>query len=308
MKVLRLVAGLIVAAVGGMAGVAGPVQAQVSIMALVNDEPITSFDVKQRARLLALSGQGASEKKALEELIDERLQVQEATKRNVSVSESEVETAYAGIAQRSRITTGQLSQALQARGVNPSTLKDRIRAALAWRQVVQLRFRSTIQIREQDVVAALHKRPDDETAKAKAIEYDLKQVIFVLPDKASAAVKTQRRREAEALRSRFTSCANSLEIVKGLRDVAVKDVGKRSTTEMSKELAEKLAAVPIGRLTAPEADTDGVVMVAICDKREISGSSAAEAEVKSELMSEEGEILARRYIRDLRQDAVIEYR
>ncbi|MEZ5839298.1 MAG: SurA N-terminal domain-containing protein [Hyphomicrobiales bacterium] len=301
----RLATAVLIAAAAGTVAATGA-SAQVSIKALVNDEPITSFDVAQRSRLMALSGQGGSEKKALEELIDERLQVQEATRRNVAVSDSEVESAFSTIAQRSKISTAQLSQALRARGVDPSTLKDRIRAALAWRQVVQARFRATIQVREQDVVAALQKKGEEK--KIKATEFTLKQVIFVIPGNASGGLKEQRRREAEALRSRFSSCANSLEIVKGLRDVAVRDLGKRTSTELSPDMAKTLSETAVGKLTKPQVEPGGVNMIAVCDKKEIVSEAAAQDELKNEMMSEEGEILARRYIRDLRQDAVIEYR
>ncbi|HOV03088.1 MAG TPA: SurA N-terminal domain-containing protein [Kaistiaceae bacterium] len=293
-------------AVAAVALLPASASAQVTIKALVNDEPITSFDVGQRKRLLALSGESATDKKALDELIDERLQLQEATRRNVAISDAEVEGAYNSIAQRSKISAAQLSQALRSRGIDPSTLKDRIRASVAWRQVVQMRFRATIQVREQDIVAELQKKGDE--TKVKTTEFTLKQVIFVFPDKASNGVKEQRRREAEALRSRFTSCANSLEIVKGLRDVAVRDLGKRNGSELTPELAKSLEETAIGHLTKPQVEAGGVNLIAVCDKREIVSEAAAQDEVKSEMLTEQGEILARRYIRDLRQDAVIEYR
>ena len=297
---LAAAACLAVAAIALLPATAG---AQVTIKALVNDEPITSFDVGQRKRLLALSGESATDKKALDELIDERLQLQEAARRNVAISDAEVEGAYNSIAQRSKISAAQLSQALRSRGIDPSTLKDRIRASVAWRQVVQMRFRATIQVREQDIVAELQKKGDE--TKVKTTEFTL---IFVFPDNASNGIKEQRRREAEALRSRFTSCANSLEIVKGLRDVAVRDLGKRNGSELTPELAKSLEETAIGHLTKPQVEAGGVNLIAVCDKREIVSEAAAQDEVKSEMLTEQGEILARRYIRDLRQDAVIEYR
>ena len=49
-------------------------------------------------------------------------------------------------------------------------------------------------------------------------------------------------------------------------------------------------------------------MLGICAKTQIAGRSQATEEVREELGSERGQLLARRYLRDLRSDAVIEYR
>ncbi len=301
------VAALLAAAlVTGLAAVP-TASAQVYIKVLVNDEPITNYDIAQRAKLLRLSRAGGNvEKKATDELIDETLQMQEARRRNIAISENEVDSAFARIAQQSRVSTSQLAQGLRQRGIDPKTLKKRIRAALTWRSVVQTRFRATIQVREQDIVAALQKKADE--PKTKSIEARLKQVIFVYPASASNAVKNQRRREAEALRSRFASCETGIELVGNLRDVAVKDVGWRTSTEFPANLREALSTTEVGRLTKPTLSEQGVEMIAICEKRETDRDTAARAETQEELLNEEGQILARRYIRDLRQDAVIEYR
>ncbi len=49
-------------------------------------------------------------------------------------------------------------------------------------------------------------------------------------------------------------------------------------------------------------------MLVICNVREIASDAAALEEVRTEMMDKEGQLLARRYIRDLRQDAVIDIR
>ena len=63
----------------------GGAHAQSTIRVLVNDEPITSFDIKQRTRMLArLHASGKQgEKQAIDQLIEERLMLQEAKRRSV---------------------------------------------------------------------------------------------------------------------------------------------------------------------------------------------------------------------------------
>ena len=59
-------------------------------------QPITSFDVQQRAKMLRTFTRGQQgEKEALEQLIEERLMLQEAKRRNVDFSDAEVDAEFA---------------------------------------------------------------------------------------------------------------------------------------------------------------------------------------------------------------------
>ncbi len=53
---------------------------------------------------------------------------------------------------------------------------------------------------------------------------------------------------------------------------------------------------------------EGIQIVAVCAQNAIAGQTEAALEAREEISSERGQLLARRYLRDLRSDAVIEYR
>jgi peptidyl-prolyl cis-trans isomerase SurA len=274
----------------------------------VNGATITNFDIQTRAKLLQLQRIGAAQAKAQaeQELIDETLQIQEAKRLNIVAGESEVDAAMAQIASQSNASPARFESELRRVGVDPNTLRSRIRAALSWRNVIQARFRATINIREEDVVAAmLETQGQEKAAQDTVTEYTLQQIIFVTPENASQGVKNQRRNEAAALRSRFTSCGSSLDIARNLNSVVVKDAGRRFSADIPEALAKKLDETPTGKLTPPEIERDGVVMIAVCDKRQISGRGEASREVEDQLRSEEGQLMARGYIRDLRANATI---
>jgi peptidyl-prolyl cis-trans isomerase SurA len=74
------------------------------------------------------------------------------------------------------------------------------------------------------------------------------------------------------------------------------------------ELKAVLDALDVGGITEPATTSNGIEVIGICARRAITGRSEAEAEVREEISSERGQLLARRYLRDLRSDAVIEYR
>jgi peptidyl-prolyl cis-trans isomerase SurA len=139
----------------------------------------------------------------------------------------------------------------------------------------------------------------------KVREYTLQQVVFLLPDNAGGGLKSQKIREAEALRGRFTSCSSGINLTKGLRDVVVRDLGRRTATDLPVPMVKMLDETNVGRLTKPESNDDGVTMLAVCDKREVTGVSEEERSIENEMREEEGNLLARSYIRDLRANATI---
>lgn len=285
-----------------------PALAQSSIRILVNDEPITSYDIQQRTAMLRTFTQGREgEAAAIEQLIDEVLMMQEAERRSVTVSDAEVESEFAGRARAADLTTAQFAQAVRQAGFDPETFKDFLRARLAWQRIVQARFRATVDISDQEVTAALTGRETD-GPDAVATEYLLQQIIFVIPAGAGAAAEAQRRQEANAFRDAFTGCENSLAQAGGAVGIVVKPPMRREEGQLSAGLKEMLAALEVGGITEPDRVEEGIQLVAVCARNEIAGQTEAAVEVREELAAERGELLARRYLRDLRSDAVIEYR
>ena len=288
-----------------------PSVAQNAIKVLVNDEPITNFDIRERGKMLRVfTGGKQGEKQAIDQLIEERLMLQEAKRRNVEVGDAELEAEIGNRARSAKLTATQFLQALRQAGVDPETFKDFLRANLAWQQVVRARFRATINVTEQDVTAALTSRePADPAAEEQTVfEYRLQPIIFVMPSGANAATETARRREANAFRESFQGCEQSLTQAAGMSGVVVKPQVRREEGQLAPALKEMLAAQEVGGITEPEKVEEGIQILGICAKTPIAGQTEAAVETRQELSTERGQLLARRYLRDLRADAVIEYR
>src|SRR5688500_17995714 len=128
--------------------------AQTSIKVLVNDDPITTYDIRNRTTMLRAFTRGQQgEKDAIEQLIDERLMMQEAARRNVQISDEELDQEFARRANQTGMSAAEFSQAMQQSGIDPATFKDFLRANLAWREIIRARFRATVDVTEQDVTA-----------------------------------------------------------------------------------------------------------------------------------------------------------
>jgi peptidyl-prolyl cis-trans isomerase SurA len=192
-------------------------------------------------------------------------------------------------------------------GIDPETFKDFLRANMAWREIVRARFRSTVNVTEQDVAAALSER-SAEGANQAVSEYMLQQILFIVPPGAGKSIEVERENEAKAFRSGFQGCDNAVKQASGRPGVVVKPTVRRAESEIGGDIKEAVASLEVGGVTPPQRVGEGFQIVALCDKRAIAGQSQAADVVRQELSSERGELMARRYLRDLRSDAVIEYR
>ncbi|MEX0854038.1 MAG: hypothetical protein WD036_12260 [Bauldia sp.] len=277
-----------------------------SIPVLVNDQPITRYDINQRARLMALGGIKGGEKAATEELIDETLKMYEALKRGVRVPDPRVDAAFASMARNLKMSPDQLVKGLAQEGIDDASLKKRIRAQMTWELLVQRRSQVTQQIKSADVTERLLAKGNPQEMTVK--EFTLQQIIFVVPTGSPAGLFAQRRQEAAAFRQRFNGCDHSLEQAKLLKGVVVKELGRRDSSQLSGPQGEEVQKTPAGKTAAPAQTDQGVELIAVCSIRNIKSEGVARAEIQNQLMLESSEGVGKDYLEELRGRAIIEYR
>ncbi|WP_075221083.1 peptidylprolyl isomerase [Acuticoccus yangtzensis] len=304
------IASCLVLALGllGSAAVSTAAMAQTTIKAVVNGKPITSYDVSQRQRLMQITGtRGNLSRMALDELIDEELQLEAARKMRVTVSKDMVDGAISNIAKRVKLSPAQLAQALGQAGVNIETLRDRLEAQIATAQITRSRFGAALKVSEQDLVAALLRQEGGETV-IDSYEYDLTRVVVAMPENPSAAREAEARRIAASVRGQFNSCETGLPIAKKTREVVVLPFGRRTHAELPQQLADAVDGLAEGKLSEPIATQQGLMMLAVCKKTPIRSSNAAMKSLERDMQEERNEVFAKQYVRQLRRDAVIEIR
>ena len=103
------------------------------------------------ARAGALPGM---RKGAIEELIEERLKMQEAKKLNIVVSDDDVNRALKGVADRNKMSESQFAEHLKGMGGDVAIMKSRFQAAIAWREVVRRKYGHTISVSGRDSTAS----------------------------------------------------------------------------------------------------------------------------------------------------------
>lgn len=273
----------------------------VTLEVVVNGVPITSYDIAQRVALQRVSGQTASTNAATNQLIDESIQVSEALRLGVRVSQQQIDAAFASIAQQVGMSVSQFSAALREAGVTPDTLKQQVRAQIYWSILIQARLQTNPVVRQDDVTAALLAQGG---ANQTVRQYRLQQIIFVVPQGSSNNYVNQRRSEAESFRQRFSGCENSLTRAQNLRDVTVRDLG-RDVSQLSQTQFQSVQSTSAGRTTRPERTSRGIEIVAVCSVTEVQANEQARTEIQNELLIDQGEQIGQDYLAELRENAII---
>lgn len=339
-----------------------PVQ---SIVALVNDEPITGYEIEQRVALAMLGNQETQKrlqarlkspsmneqfkafamkrlqanppksqeeqmarvkqlqaefvgsiksqiekdyvptarKTALDELIDERLKLQEAKKLSVVAGDDEVERIVAGMAERNKMTTQQFGEHLAKLGANISVMRERVRASLSWSDVIRRKFGHMISVTNKDV-----DRMVANTEGADDVELRVHRLQLALPAAQDQKKLAQRLGEAESLRTKFDGCKSMEAMARGVSGVRFDNLGDRRPSSLPEPTRSLLLAAHDDELLPATIGEGGVELWAVCGRKVVKAADAKRETAQNELRQKEFEILSKKYLKDLRTDAHIEYR
>jgi len=274
---------------------------------VVNGDPVTQFDVEQRAKLIQISTQKTpTRNEVIEELINEKLKIQLLKRFMIDGIDKDVDTAYVNMARRMRATPKDFTENLEKQGLKTETLKSRIKADLIWGQIIRGRYQSSFQFSDKDVATRLASKNRDD-ANVVGYDYTLRPILFVVPRGSPPAAFEARAKEAETLRARFQNCEEGIALARGIRFVAVRPQVVKGSAELPTALRDVLTKTELGRLTAPETTQQGVEVYALCGKRQ-SENAPAKKEVRDEMYTEVFESHSKKFLKELRDQAMIEYR
>lgn len=301
----RRLAAAVVLGIGLALAAQCAVQAQ-TVVVFVNGEPITALDVDQRMKLIEISTRKAPPRQeALDELIDEKLKLQIGKRYGLEIPDKDVETSFGTMARRVNQTSKQFAEALSHAGVNVPALKRRIKADITWSSIIRGKFPSINAVGEKDVLSAMESRKAD-AKEAATYQYTLREILFIMPRGSAPAAVEARRREAEGLRHRFENCEEGVPFARALTDVAVREPIRRNSIDIGAAQREVLDSTAIGHLTSPEVTQDGIEMFAVCARETAAGDTVGKAQVREAVVAERYNAQAKRYLQQLRREAIIE--
>jgi peptidyl-prolyl cis-trans isomerase SurA len=271
-----------------------------TVKVTVNDQPITDFQIAQRLALFKLERK-SGQKAATDELVTESLEIQEATRLGFTVTEAEVDTAILQVARNLKLSQSNLTKVLTDSGVGIQTLRDRLKANLAWNKVSATVISSRVALSEAD----LDKQAKAKLTAANSYDYILKQVLFIMPaGKGSASGRTA---QANQYRKSFNGCDGAVQLSLSYTDVAVTDIGRRHATQMEDAVSTELSKLNVGGITKPRVVANGVSMLAVCSKEVSADTTFIAGNLRQSAGSEAMKNESDKYLADVRAKAHVVY-
>lgn len=288
---------------------AAPQAAQAQgVAVLVNGDPITDYDIEQRSKLMQLGAQKVSSRQqVIEDLINEKLKIGLLKRYTIPDIDKDVDNAMTNMARRMRQSPKEFTDNLAKQGVMAETLKSRMKADLVWSQIIRGRFQSSFQFNDKDVQARLQAKHPEGVTATQSYEYTLRPILFIVPRGSPSEAFAARSKEAEALRAEFQNCEEGVVRARGMRFVAVRPPVVKNSADLPAQLRDILTKTEIGRLTPPETTQQGVEVYAVCSRKN-SDNTPEKKEIRDQLYNETFENLAKSYLKELRSQAMIEYK
>lgn len=239
--------------------------------------------------------------KALDELIDEKLMLQDAKENGVVVTDQEVMQQFVKKTDDGKTVSNsdELFAQLKSAGVDPKTFKDKKRAQIAWLTLIRRRY----SFRIQNAVAI---GDNDETAVSEKMVYDLRAVRLSLPSGADQKQLGRLWSSADNLRQRFSTC-EALDSQAKLINASLVKHQKKPLDSFSPEARALIAKSAAGQMTPPIILKDGVETYAVCNKTAAAPAAGGpKADEKGDKRQQEFQIQAKGHLNTLRKKAHIQ--
>ena len=129
-------------------------------------------------------------------------------------------------------------------------------------------------------------------------QYDLVSIIF----------NKENIQDANNFAEEFVSCKRIDSLTEKYNEKEVNYIGKRILSELPNDLHEELLNKDAGETLNIREIGDNINLILICDRKDDIGIQVSRESIEENIYSQKIGMMSRRYLRDLRRDAVIEYR
>jgi peptidyl-prolyl cis-trans isomerase SurA len=254
--------------------------------AMVNGTIITSSDVEQRVALVLASQDAAEIPEAelkrlrlqvLRNLIDETLQIQEATAQEMQVEPEEVEETYARLAQeRLNSPKEALDEYLRSAGSSPASLKRQIEGEMAWERLLRRNVMPFVNVSSEEVNEVY-----DRVVAAKGTsEYRIGEIYLSATPATRTAVEENARRIVEQLRQGGSFVAYARQFSEASTAAVGGDLGWIRLEQLQNTQLETVAReMQAGQLAGPIEIPGGFSILYMIDKRQIGMADPRDAVV-----------------------------
>lgn len=261
--------------------------------AIVNGDVITDTDIDQRLNLVVAANGGrisADEKprlrlQVLRNLIDEKLQIQEAASNDIKISDEEVERSFNRVAQNFKRSPAAFEQYLRDAGSSPASLKQQIRGELAWSRVLRRRVEPLVNVGDDEVQGVIDRL---NAAKGKE-ELHVGEIFLSATPETEGRVMTDAARIVGQIRGGASFVAYARQFSEASTAGVGGDLGWVRAEQLNDAVAPVVASLtpgnPATSISDPIRVPGGVAIMALIEKRQFLTADPANAILSLKQMS-----------------------
>lgn len=256
----------------------GRVQLVDRVVAVVNDEVITRYELNEqkRAVLAQLKRQGVAappeaelDAQVLERFINEKVQLQYARESGIRADDETVNASLQRIAADNKMSMQQFAAALRKDGVTIEKFRDELKNEIILNRLRDREVESRVVVTDGEI--------DNYLALAKAqganqAEYQLAHILVLVPEQASPdQVETRRKRAEEALRQlkSGTPFGQVAAVFSDSSDAAAGGaIGWRQADRLPSLYAEAADKLKAGEVSPVLRSANGFHIVRLIEKRQ----------------------------------------
>ena len=250
-----------------------------SIVATVNDESISDYEVRQRVALyLATSGinqqltpeqRKSIRAQILETLESEKLQLQEAVKKKITVSPTEVDKRINAMMSDNKFTIQQLRQTLTAAGASEEALRSQITASIAWMKAVQDQYGDRVNITPEMVDAEMRRHAEG----ANKPHYRVMEIFLPVDNpEQDGKVKKDAENILVQLRQGAPFAMVARQFSQHPSAATNGDMGWINDGQLAPELNSVLAKLAVGEISEPVRSAGGYYILGLRERQEPLGT------------------------------------
>ena len=228
------------------------------VAAKVNSEIITMSSIEERAMVLKQKFRNKSAtidekdilRQALETIINEKLQLQQAKKMGMEVDDGSVEAAVKNIEKQNGLQDGQLGEMLEAEGITLESYKNRIRDQIIVSKITKFELGNRLNISDRRIAKYYydHQKEFWESGKAK-----VRHILILFEKESSIKIKKEKYRVIKKILSEIKNGMDFSEAAKIYsEDVSASsggDVGFVEKGKMAPEFEKAVYSLSEGEIS-----------------------------------------------------------
>lgn len=267
------------------------------VVAEVNDQIITNFEIDQRIKMLQTFGaKSISKQDIMNSLINERLYTYSAIELEVLPNQSEIDKGLDDFAKRGNLSKKDLLAYLESRNISKETLIAYITSGLTQRKVIQKKFVNNIIISQSDIASAI----DTENLLSKSNSNIIEYIKLSFNDNISDKKKNKLY---NSINKMVDNCLDLQSEAKRYDDINL-FIHKKKKNELQKDILDKLNDLDIYETKIILNSNNENYLLMLCSRNSEIDDNILET-VKNKIFNTRINKIGNAYIQELKGEAFI---